>query len=40
MREIPARLIGIYAGIGCVIAVHWLCFYGSVKLANASVAAT
>jgi drug/metabolite transporter (DMT)-like permease len=40
LREIPARLIGIYAGIGCVIAVHWLCFYGSVKLANASVAAT
>ncbi len=37
---IPLRLIGIYAGIGVVVAVHWLTFYGSVKLANASVAAT
>jgi drug/metabolite transporter (DMT)-like permease len=40
IREIPRRLVGVYAGIGCVIAVHWLAFYGSVKLANASVAAT
>ena len=37
---IPPRLIAVYAGIGCVVAVHWLAFYGSVKLANASVAAT
>jgi len=37
---IPPRLIGIYAGTGVVVAVHWLTFYGSVKLANASVAAT
>jgi len=28
----------IYVGIGGVICLHWLCFYGSVKLANASVA--
>jgi drug/metabolite transporter (DMT)-like permease len=40
LRLMKPREIGIYAGIGCVIAVHWLCFYGSVKLANASVAAT
>ncbi len=40
LREIPGRLIAIYAGIGCVVALHWLAFYGSVKLANASVAAT
>lgn len=40
VRSIPPREVAIYAGIGCVIAVHWLCFYGSVKLANASVAAT
>jgi drug/metabolite transporter (DMT)-like permease len=37
---IPPRLIAIYAGIGAVVAIHWLTFYGSVKLANASVAAT
>jgi len=37
---IPPRLIAIYAGIGFVVALHWLAFYASVKLANASVAAT
>ena len=24
-------------GIGCLVAIHWICFYGSIKLANASV---
>jgi drug/metabolite transporter (DMT)-like permease len=40
LRGMRAREVAVYAGVGCVIAVHWLCFYGSVKLANASVAAT
>ena len=40
LRSIPPRLILVYGGIGSVVAVHWLAFYGSVKLANASVAAT
>ena len=40
LAGMPARLMLTYAGIGCVVAVHWLAFYGSVKLANASVAAT
>ena len=40
LATIPPRLILVYCGIGCVVAVHWLAFYGSVKLANASVAAT
>jgi len=40
LGSIPARLMGIYAGIGVLVALHWLAFYGSVKLANASVAAT
>jgi len=40
LAGIPMRLVAIYAGIGGVVAVHWLTFYGSVKLANASVAAT
>jgi drug/metabolite transporter (DMT)-like permease len=40
LEAIPPRLRVIYAGIGCVVALHWLAFYGSVKLANASVAAT
>jgi drug/metabolite transporter (DMT)-like permease len=40
LAGIPPRLIAVYAGIGSVVAVHWITFYGSVKLANASVAAT
>lgn len=34
------RTIGIFAGIGVVVALHWVSFYGAIKLANASVAAT
>jgi drug/metabolite transporter (DMT)-like permease len=34
------RLVAAYAGIGVLITLHWLTFYGSIKLANASVAAT
>jgi drug/metabolite transporter (DMT)-like permease len=37
---LPPRLIAIYAGIGGVVVLHWLAFYGSIRLANASVAAT
>ncbi len=40
LRRMSGRLIWIYAGIGVVVALHWLTFYGSVKLSNASVAAT
>lgn len=40
LRAMPARLLWAYAGIGALVALHWLTFYGSVKLANASVAAT
>ena len=40
LRQMSRREVAIYAGIGVVVAVHWLTFYGSVKLANASVAAT
>jgi len=40
MRQMSRRDIATYAGIGFVVALHWLAFYGSVKLANASVAAT
>lgn len=40
LRRVPARLAWIYAGIGVVVALHWLTFYGSIKLSNASVAAT
>ncbi len=40
VRAMPARLLGAYAGIGVLVALHWLTFYGAIKLANASVAAT
>ena len=40
LRALPSRLLWSYAGIGALVALHWLTFYGAVKLANASVAAT
>ncbi|MCP5474001.1 MAG: EamA family transporter [Rhodanobacteraceae bacterium] len=38
-RLSPRMLLG-FAGIGVVVALHWLTFYGAIKLANASVAVT
>jgi len=40
LGTLSPRLIAIYLGIGVIVAAHWLTFYGSIKLANASVAAT
>lgn len=40
LARMPRRTLAIYAGIGAVVALHWLTFYGAIKLANASVAAT
>ncbi|HSC14213.1 MAG TPA: DMT family transporter [Gammaproteobacteria bacterium] len=40
LRALPARLWVAYAGVGALVALHWLTFYGAIKLANASVAAT
>lgn len=40
MRAMSPRLLLGYAGIGALVALHWLTFYGAIKLANASVAAT
>lgn len=36
----PRRLVAIFAGIGVLVTLHWLTFYGAIKLANASVAVT
>lgn len=38
LRAMPRRVLGSMAFVGALIAVHWLCFYGAVKLSNASVA--
>ena len=34
----PPAMIGVYAAIGVVVALHWVTFYGAIKLSNASVA--
>jgi drug/metabolite transporter (DMT)-like permease len=42
-RELLAagpRTLAMFGGIGVVVALHWLTFYGAIKLANASVAAS
>jgi len=36
--SLPLSLILKYLGIGVLIALHWICFYGSIKLANSSIA--
>ncbi|MEO6064580.1 MAG: DMT family transporter [Lysobacterales bacterium] len=40
LRSLPARLALAYCGVGVLVALHWLTFYGAIKLSNASVAAT
>jgi drug/metabolite transporter (DMT)-like permease len=40
LRAMPARLRWSYAGVGALVALHWLTFYASIKLSNASVGAT
>jgi drug/metabolite transporter (DMT)-like permease len=40
LRNMSMKLLGIYAGIGFLVCLHWLTFYGAIKLANASVAVT
>ncbi|MCC6816768.1 MAG: DMT family transporter [Saprospiraceae bacterium] len=38
LQGIKLKFILIFVGIGIMLGLHWLCFYGSIKLANASVA--
>ena len=40
VRATDARMLLRFAGAGVVVALHWLTFYGAIKLSNASVAAT
>lgn len=40
LLAMPTRTRLAYAGIGMLVALHWLTFYGAIKLANASVAVT
>ena len=38
IAALKPKLIFTYAGIGTIVALHWLTFYGAIKLSNASVA--
>ena len=40
LRAMNGKDLAGYSLIGALVALHWLTFYGAVKLANASVAAT
>ena len=40
LRAMSGKDLACYSVIGALVALHWLTFYGAVKLANASVAAT
>ncbi len=40
LRYMPGRLLAGYLAIGVLVSLHWLTFYGAIKLANASVAVT
>jgi drug/metabolite transporter (DMT)-like permease len=40
LRALNGRLAAAYAGIGVLLALHWLTFYAAIKLSNASVGAT
>jgi drug/metabolite transporter (DMT)-like permease len=38
LRGISRRVIWQMVGIGALVGIHWMCFYGAIKLANASIA--
>jgi drug/metabolite transporter (DMT)-like permease len=40
LRAMAPKLMLSYAGIGVLVSLHWLTFYGAIKLSNASVGAT
>ena len=40
LARLSWRLILIYLGIGTFVTAHWITFYSSIKMANASIAAT
>jgi drug/metabolite transporter (DMT)-like permease len=40
IRKLPLRSILYIAFVGSILAFHWVCFYGSIKLANVTIALT
>ncbi len=39
-KRIPSRSILMISFIGTILALHWVCFYASIKLANVTIALT
>ena len=39
-RRIPSKAILMISLIGTILALHWVCFYASIKLANVTIALT
>lgn len=37
IRKLPKALILKYMGIGILVGVHWICFFGAIKYSNASI---
>lgn len=38
LKALSRRSLIIFLGIGIVVCIHWMCFYGSIKLSNSSIA--
>jgi drug/metabolite transporter (DMT)-like permease len=38
LKQLKRKDIKALVGIGCLVCTHWLCFYGSIKFSNVSVA--
>lgn len=38
LRKVSRRRVWQYLGVGVLVALHWITFYGAIKLSNASVA--
>ena len=38
LKNIPPNYLTRYIFIGFLVGLHWICFYGAIKLANASIA--
>ncbi len=38
LKRLDRAVVWRYMGIGVIVALHWLAFYGAIKLANASIA--
>lgn len=40
LQRIPLKMMLKLIGVGTVVALHWVCFYGSIKYSNVSIALT